>query len=117
MDQARLAKAHGLFNVVGGAWPLVSMGTFERVTGPKVDAWLVRTVAGLMVANGIVQLRAGSSPERLGLARELGTGTAAVLAAIDLVYAPRGRISKVYLADAVAELCWVGLWSTARRQP
>ena len=117
MDQARLAKAHGLFNVVGGAWPLVSIGTFERVTGPKVDAWLVRTVAGLMVANGLVQLRAGSSPERLGLVRELGQGTAAVLAAIDLVYASRGRISKVYLLDAVAELGWVALWSVARRHP
>jgi hypothetical protein len=37
-----------------------------------------------------------------------------VLAAIDLVNAPRGRISKVYLLDAAAELAWVVLWSTAR---
>ena len=30
---------------------------------------------------------------------QLGLGTAAVLAAIDLIYAPAGRISKVYLLD------------------
>jgi hypothetical protein len=109
-----VARAHGCFNVIGGLWPLVSIGTFERVTGPKVDKWLVRTVAGLMVANGLTQLRSDSSREALKLARQLGQGTAVVLAVIDLVYAPRGRISKVYLLDAAVELGWVALWSAAR---
>lgn len=115
MDQARLAKAHGLFNIVGGLWPLVSMGTFERVTGPKADRWLVQTVGGLMVANGLSQLAAGASPDKLRMARFLGQNTALTLAGIDLVYAPRGRISKVYLLDAAAELGWVALWWAARR--
>jgi hypothetical protein len=117
MREAAVARAHGCFNVIGGLWPLVSMGTFERVTGPKVDKWLVRTVAGLMVANGLTQLSAGSSRQALRLARHLGQGTAAVLAVIDLAYVPRGRISKVYLLDAAAELGWVALWSAARREP
>jgi hypothetical protein len=30
-----------------------------------------------------------------------------LLAAIDLVYVPAGRISKMYLLDAVAELGWI----------
>ncbi len=113
MDQARLARAHGVFNVVSGLWPLLNMQSFERVTGPKVDHWLVQTVGGLLVVNGVVQLTA-ASPEGLRLARVLGQYTAGVLAAIDLVNAPRGRISKVYLIDAAAELAWVVLWSTAR---
>ena len=113
MDQARLARAHGVFNVVSGLWPLLNMRSFERVTGPKVDHWLVQTVGGLLVGNGVVQLTA-ASPEGLRLARVLGQYTAGVLAAIDLVNAPRGRISKVYLIDAAAELAWVVLWSTAR---
>lgn len=114
MDQAGLARAHGLFNVVGGLWPLLGMRSFERVSGPKVDRWLVQTVAALMVSNGVTQLAAASSPEGVRLARLLGLGTAGVLAGIDLRYAPAGRISKVYLLDAAAELGWVVLWSTTR---
>ena len=113
MDQARLARAHGVFNVVNGLWPLLHMRSFERVTGPKADHWLVHTVGGLLVANGLVQL-AATSPEGLRLARMVGTHTAGVLAAVDLANAPRGRISRIYLADAVVELAWVALWSTAR---
>jgi hypothetical protein len=39
-------------------------------------------------------------------------GTAAVLAAIDLVYVPAGRISKMYLLDAALEVGWIwpGPW-------
>lgn len=35
------AKAPGLFTIVGGLWPLLSMRTFEAVTGPEADRWLV----------------------------------------------------------------------------
>ena len=114
MDGRALAKAHGIFNIVGGVWPLVSMRTFELVLGPKVDRWLVRTVAGLMVVNGVTQVRAGSSPEGQRLARLLGIGTAATLGSVDLVYAPPGRISRVYLVDAACELAWVALWAASR---
>lgn len=116
VSQQGLAKAHGWFNVVSGTWPLVSMGTFERVTGPKVDRWLVRTVSGLLVSTGLAQLVAGDSPDGLRVARLLGQGTAATLGIIDVVYGSSGRISKVYLADAVVETAWVALWS-ASNQP
>lgn len=79
------------------------------MTGPKVDYWLVRTVAGLMVANGIAQL-AARGPGELAGARRVGLGTAAALGLIDLVYAPPGRISRVYLVDAAAEAGWVAAW-------
>lgn len=109
------AKAHGLFNIVGGLWPLLSMRSFEVVTGPKVDRWLVRTVAGLMVANGLAQWRAGPSPEGLAGARRIGLGTAATLAAADLAYAIPGRISRVYLVDAVLEVGWLLAWGRSGR--
>lgn len=115
MGQSALAKAHGSFNLVSGLWPLVSMGTFERVTGPKVDGWLVRTVAGLLVSTGVAQLAVGSSPDGLKVARLLGQGTAVTLGVVDLVYASRGRISRVYLLDAVVETAWVALWSASKR--
>jgi hypothetical protein len=115
-----LARAHGAFNVAGGLWPLLHLPSFERVLGPKVDRWLVRTVSGLMVVNGLTQLSA-DSPDTLEQARRLGVGTAATLAAIDLVHVGNGRISKMYLLDAALELAWVGAWVTAgttrRRTP
>jgi hypothetical protein len=113
---ARLARAHALFNIGGGLWPLLSMRTFEAVSGPKADRWLVRTVAGLMVANGVAQWRAGTSDEALAGARRIGLGTAGTLAAVDLVYAPPGRISRVYLVDAVLEGAWVLAWLRSYRR-
>ncbi len=108
---ARLARAHGGFNVVGGLWPLLHMRSFEAVTGPKTDRWLVRTVAGLMVANGVVQWRAEPSDDGLVAARRIGMGTAMVLGAIDLSCAIPGRISRMYLVDAVLEAGWVLAWA------
>lgn len=112
MQTATLARVHGWANVVvGGLWPLLSMRTFEAVTGPKVDRWLVRTVAGLLLANGVAQLR---HPEA---ARTIGIGTAATLAAIDLTYAPRGRISKMYLLDAAIEAGIIAAWVRTAATP
>ena len=90
------------------------MPSFERVFGPKTDRWLVRTVAGLLVTNGIAQLRAQRSAEGLAQARRLGLGTATTLAAVDLVYGATGRISRVYLLDAALELAWIAAWSRRR---
>jgi len=114
VNPRHLARAHGIFNVVSGLWPLLHMRSFEAALGPKVDRWLVRTVAGLLLANGIAQLSASDSPDALAQARRLGVGTAATLATIDLVYVPSGRISPVYLVDAAAELAWIGAWALAR---
>ncbi|HXK32386.1 MAG TPA: hypothetical protein VNM91_00045 [Dehalococcoidia bacterium] len=88
------------------------------MTGPKTDFWLVRTVGMLIAVIGAVVARAGMrrrvEPETVALA----AGSAAGLAAIDVVYAARGRISKVYLLDALAEIAIVGGWlglSAAKR--
>ena len=37
-------------------------------------------------------------------------GTAATLAAADLVYVGNGTLSKMYLLDAAVELLWMTLW-------
>lgn len=116
MDHAALARAHGTFNIVGGLWPLLHMKSFEWVLGPKTDRWLVRTVAGLLLTNGLVQLTAGRSRAGLAQARGIGVGTALTLGAIDVIYAPRGRISRVYLLDAALEGAWVLGWATSRRR-
>ena len=112
MSLRRVAVAHGVFNLASGLWPLVNMRSFEAVTGPKVDDWLVRMVALLLVVNGVVQLRS-RTPDELVQARRLGIGTAAAAATIDLLYGGR-RISRIYLADAAVELGWVAAWLRQR---
>jgi hypothetical protein len=114
VTSAALARGHGVFNVVGGLWPLLHMRSFEAVLGPKTDRWLVRTVAGLMVTNGCCQLWAADDTRDLQQARRIGIGTAATLGGIDLIYGSTGRISRMYLVDAVLEAGWIVLWSRSR---
>jgi hypothetical protein len=104
-----IARFHGSFNVINGLWPLVHMRSFEAVSGPKTDKWLVRTVSGLLVTVGLEQLRGGTQ-EGTATAKRLGVGTAATLAAIDVIYVTKGRISKVYLLDAAVEILVIRRW-------
>jgi hypothetical protein len=113
MDGVGLARAHGVANLAGGLWPLLHIRSFEMVFGPKTDRWLVKTVAGLLIVNGITQLATSSSAGSMRQARRLGVGTAAVLAAVDLIYVPAGRISKTYLVDAAVEVAWIMAWYQA----
>lgn len=113
MDGVALARIQGVANLLGGVWPLLDMRSFEKVFGPKTDRWLVRTVAGLLVVIGLTQFAAASASGGLRHARRVGVGTAAVLAAIDVIYAPAGRISKMYLLDAAVEVAWIIAWSRA----
>lgn len=112
---------HGLFLVAAGAWPVVHLESFEAVTGPKADDWLVKTIGGLLATIGAA-LVAGSlerpPPRSLRL---LGAGTALTLGAADVVYVGKGRISPVYLADAAVQALFARSWlrrpEARRRSP
>ncbi len=100
----RALVAMAVYYLVTGAWPLLSMRSFEAVTGPKVDHWLVNTVAALLLANGTT-LAVGARRERI--AQEtvvLALTSALAFTAIDVTYVLRGRIRPLYLGDAVVEL-------------
>ena len=107
------AYTQAAFYVSTGVWPLLNMRTFEKVTGPKTDDWLVKTV-GVCVAvvGGVVGLAARRDRITPEIAL-LGAGTAAALTGIDLVYVAKGRISRIYLLDAVAETALIALWALA----
>lgn len=100
----------GLYYVATGVWSLVSLPSFERVTGPKADKWLVKTVGVLVIVIGAVLAVAGyrrcHSPEVVALA----AGSAVGLAGIDIFYAARRTISPIYLLEAAAELILVAAW-------
>jgi energy-converting hydrogenase Eha subunit E len=104
-----LAWIQGGWFVITGMWPIVSLRSFERVTGPKTDAWLVRTVGVLVIAIG-VSLIAGASSGALSMAPVLGVASAAGLGVIDVWYASRRVIAPVYLADALVEATFVMAW-------
>jgi hypothetical protein len=87
------------------------MRSFEAALGPKVDRWLVYTVAGLLITIGSAQLSSSSEVVSLRQARRMGIGCAATLAAVDVAYAPRRRISRMYLLDALAEAAWILAWA------
>ena len=110
-EAVRLARLQAIFYIVTGVWPFVSMRSFEAVTGPKVDRWLVKTVGALVAVTGCALALAS---RRRQLAPELvlvASGSAAALATIDTVYVARRRISPVYLLDAVAEIALVAAWA------
>src|SRR2546423_10717472 len=48
----RLARTHALYYAATGIWPLLDIESFERITGPKVDRWLVKTIGALVTAVG-----------------------------------------------------------------
>ena len=104
-----MAKLHGALNIWGGLWPILHLRSFEGVFGPKVDRWLVYTVAGLLTSIGYSQWQAATS-ENWRHARRLGIGTAGTLLAIDLIYVPRGRIRWTYLLDAAEEVAVIVAW-------
>ena len=111
MDGLRLiALGQGVALIGLGAWPLASMRTFEQVTGPKHDDWLVRTVGGLCVAIG-TGLVAGSA--RPTAVRPLGVATAATFLLADVIGVRSGRLRPVYLLDAVAEGAVLAGWAAA----
>src|SRR5436853_7459331 len=54
----RVAGIQGVFYVLTGVWPLLDIGSFQAVTGPKVELWLVRTVGMLVIVIGGVLVMA-----------------------------------------------------------
>ena len=75
--------AQSAYYVATGVFPFLSRRGFEALTGPKREWWLVQTVGAL------------------------AAGSAASLAAIDVVYVVRRRIAPTYLIDAVIQVVFL----------
>lgn len=109
----RIAIGQGLFYVATGVWPLVSIESFETVTGPKRDDWLVKTVGVLVTVIGGTLLAAGVRGRTTPEIAWLGAGTALALAGVDVLYRAKGTIPSIYLADAALEMGLVTGWVAA----
>jgi hypothetical protein len=113
--RALVALAQGAFYAAFGVWPVLHLASFEAVTGPKTDDWLVVTVGALLAVAGAALLVAGARREVAAPLPLLGAGTAAVLLTVDVVYVGNGTIGPIYLLDALAELAIVVAWVVAGR--
>jgi len=94
----------GVYYLITGIWPLVSLSTFEAVTGPKTDDWLVQTVGVLAAVIGatlIVESRARPLHPQSVILSALG---AIGFAAVDTIFVVQGTISPIYLVDAVIQV-------------
>lgn len=109
----RVALGQGVFYLVTGVWPLVGIRSFEAITGPKTDRWLVKTAGVLIAAVGAGLTLAGARGRVTPELATVAIGSAAGLTAIDLVYVGNRRISPVYLLDAVAEVGLIAAWGVA----
>jgi len=100
----RIVLVQGVYYFLTGVWPLVSIDTFQMVTGPKTDLWLVRTVGVLITVIALAPLAGVRQRPMLAPVVILALGSALGLTAIDVVYVTGQVIAPIYLLDAVAEL-------------
>ncbi len=104
-----LLRLQAVYYIVTGVWPLLSLRSFEWVTGPKVDEWLVHMV-GLLAATIGVTLWAGARANRPADPMVLlSIMSATSFAFIDVRYASIGRIAPIYLGDAIVEVLLAAL--------
>ena len=109
-----LAIAQGTYFAATGIWPLIHYRSFERVTGPKQDDWLVKTVGVMVTCIGATLLLSGQRNQQNDETRFLALSSALGLIGIDSYFSATGRISKVYLLDAALEAALALAWLNER---
>src|SRR5437870_13509515 len=120
-----LCVVQGLYYLLTGLWPLVSIETFQMVTGRKTDHmvtgresdhWLVMTVGVLVASIALALLVAAWRRRQPVEAAVLAIASAVGLTGIDVLYVARQVIPPIYLADAVLEVILITLWILALRR-
>jgi hypothetical protein len=115
-----LCWVQGLYFLITGIWPLVSIRTFQMVTGPKTDHlptgheadhWLVMTAGVLITAISLAILTAAWRNSQTAEIAVLAIAAAIGLTAIDVIYVWRRVILPVYLIDAAAEILLLCAWA------
>ena len=109
-----ILAAQGAYFVLTGLWPVVHFPSFDAVTGPKVDDWLVRMVGLLAAVIGGTLYTAARRRTRTSEILLLAIGSALAFTVIDTWYSLAGRISLIYLADAVVEIAIIVLLLRSR---
>lgn len=95
-----ICTAQGIYYLATGIWPILHIGSFMLVTGPKTDIWLVKMVALLIISVGITILVMSRARTQFMV---LNYTSALSFLIIDTYYSLTDTISDIYLADAAVE--------------
>jgi hypothetical protein len=101
---------HGLFYLVMGLWPILSLESFLNITGDKVERWLVITVSVILLAMSIGFLVESKIRVPAFSIKLIALLTSIALTIVDIRYVYAGTISTVYLMDAFIELLLAFAW-------
>jgi hypothetical protein len=108
-----VALVQGIYFLVTGVWPLISMKSFLAITGPKTDLWLVKTVGLILAVIGAVLIYAQRTAAVNPPVAFLAIGAAASLVLVEIVYVIKKVISPIYLGDALVEIVLIIWWVVA----
>lgn len=111
-----VAWLQGIYYFITGIWPLIHMPSFVWVTGPKIDYWLVRMVAFLIVSISLAMLSAAYYKRVSPEIKILAIASIISFCMVDFYYAWVDRISGIYVADGLAEIGLLVLWIIAIRK-
>ena len=100
-DAAKALRTQGVYYLVTGLWPIVHRRSFEALTGPKADVFVVETAGGLFAAIGVTILQ-GSRQHRPARAVHL-LGVLTALGSVGAIARHAPRLRAVYLLDAALE--------------
>jgi hypothetical protein len=114
---AAVAAVQGFYYLGTGLWPLVSLDSFLKVTGPKTDLWLVQAFGTLVSLVGVILLVAAWRRKIPLEIVTLAVGMALALAGVDIIFVLKRSIGAVYLIDALAQIGLVALWCGAMVRP
>jgi energy-converting hydrogenase Eha subunit E len=107
------AIAQGSYYLITGLWAIVHIESFQKITGPKIDLWLVKTVGLLLAVIGTGLLLAAYRQQLDPALILIAIGSAAALLIIELVYVAKRTISRIYLLDAAVEAGLIAWWAVA----
>lgn len=95
------------YYLITGLWPLAHLKSFEALTGPKPDRFVVESTGLLFVATGATLATAAVNPAPGRPVRVLSVLTPIVSTFVTLRHRPRVRA--IYMVDAVAQ-CALATW-------
>ncbi|MGZ3790022.1 MAG: hypothetical protein ACXVLQ_15910 [Bacteriovorax sp.] len=105
MNTHKVLFFQGLYYFLTAFWPIFHIYSFEKVSGPKTDHWLVYTVALLLIASSLVFLYSGLGDAPVPIESIiLSVSNCLALVLIEVIFVTRGKIWKIYLMDALVEI-------------
>jgi hypothetical protein len=107
---AILLWVQAVYMLVTALWGLIDIISFMKVTGPKTDIWLVKTVSVLLIPITLLLFSALYFKLNVLPVSIVAATTAAGLAFIDFYYTGNHIIKWVYAIDGIVQTIFLCSW-------